>query len=222
MTNMPHTSIKTLLFLFFIQICWNHPVRITFELPDNDAICFYENLKGSSKYIFSYQVVHGGSFDVDIDIKRPNQEILRSIKRGTEDTEQLDIDQNGTYAFCFSNEFSSISHKLIFFELHLESYESLSEEAGQNIYPSAMTLIESIFDALHRSLNNAESMSIELKNRDYGDFLVAEDLNSAVLIWSLIVTFFVIITTFGQVSILKSFFSDKKIAYSRLNPGFKS
>ncbi|VDQ01211.1 unnamed protein product [Trichobilharzia regenti] len=182
-----------------------YPRRLTFELPDNEAICFYEDLPASKQYVFSYHVIHGD----------PRQQVVSNVERGTEDDLTFKTaSTNGTYSFCFSNEFSSISHKLIYFEIRPEDYETLAEEAGLPVYPTVMSLLESVVEVLHHFLSRAESLVIELKNRDYGDFLVAEDLNAAVMVWSVIITVVVVVTTFGQVTILKNFFSEKKVAYS--------
>ncbi|CAH8821599.1 unnamed protein product [Trichobilharzia szidati] len=192
-----------------------YPRRLTFELPDNEAICFYEDLPASKQYVFSYHVIHGGQNDVDIKIKDPRQQVVSNVERGTEDDITFKTaSTNGTYSFCFSNEFSSISHKLIYFEIRPEDYETLAEEAGLPVYPTVMSLLESVVEVLHHFLSRAESLEIELKNRDYGDFLVAEDLNAAVFVWSVIITVVVVVTTLGQVTILKNFFSEKKVAYS--------
>ncbi|CAH8429940.1 unnamed protein product [Heterobilharzia americana] len=178
-------------------------------------MCFYENLPALKKYVFSYHVIHGGQTDVDITIKDPRQQVVSSVERGTEDDIVFTtVSTNGTYSFCFSNEFSSVSHKLVYFEIRPEDYESLAEEAGLPVYPTVMSLLDSVVEVLHHFLSRAESLDIELRNRDYGDFLVAEDLNSAVFVWSVIITFVVVVTTVGQVTILKNFFSEKKVAYS--------
>ncbi|CAH8429822.1 unnamed protein product [Schistosoma guineensis] len=204
-------------FNLLLELSVGYPSRLTFELPDNEGICFYEDLPASKKYVFSYHVIHGGQTDVDIVIKDPKQVIISNVERGSDDDITFTtIPSNGTYSFCFSNEFSSISHKLIYFEIRPEDFESLAEEAGLPVFPTVMTLLDSVVEVLHHYLSRAESFGIELKNRDYGDFLVAEDLNSAVFVWSVIITFVVIITSVGQVTILKNFFSEKKVAYSAI------
>ncbi|CAH8496955.1 unnamed protein product [Schistosoma rodhaini] len=216
-----HTILPMYLSLFVFNLLLGlsvgYPSRLTFELPDNEGICFYEDLPASKKYVFSYHVIHGGQTDVDIVIKDPKQVIISNVERGSDDDITFTtIPSNGTYSFCFSNEFSSISHKLIYFEIRPEDFESLAEEAGLPVFPTVMTLLDSVVEVLHHYLSRAESFGIELKNRDYGDFLVAEDLNSAVFVWSVIITFVVIITSVGQVTILKNFFSEKKVAYSAI------
>ncbi|CAL8083353.1 unnamed protein product [Calicophoron daubneyi] len=191
-----------------------HPRRFTFELPDNDHLCFFEDLAPSKKYVLMYQVIHGGQLDIDLRIADPSDKEISKTERTSHDQVFFTSGQNGSYSFCFSNEFSSVSHKLIYFELRLESYESLSEEMGMDEPPSPLTMMESGIEMLHLFLSRAETLQIEFKNRELGDRIVAEELNSAVLFWSLAVSLAILVTTVGQVTILKHFFTEKKVVYS--------
>jgi len=46
--------------------------ELTFELPDNAKECFLENLKVGSKFVLEFQVVTGGNYDVDLELKSPS------------------------------------------------------------------------------------------------------------------------------------------------------
>ncbi|CAH8509199.1 unnamed protein product [Dicrocoelium dendriticum] len=185
------------------------PKRVTFELLDGQSRCFHEALS-PKKYVFMYQVIYGGQADVDISVKDSRKRVISQAERATHDEVVFALDHNDTYSFCFDNSFSPMSHKLIYFELRPESFESLAEEAG-GMHPLApLTFIENEVELVHLFLSRAESLQVELKNRELGDRLVAEELNTAVLMWSSVVTVVIVVTTLGQVAILKNFFSDKK------------
>lgn len=197
-----------------MSIVLAYPKRFTIEVPDDETFCAYENLYASKKYALMYQVIHGGNLDIDIVIRDPMKRIVHEKKRGTHEDIKFDSHVNGTFEFCFGNEFSSLSEKLVYFELRPDPYESLSEEAGEASHVTVLTLVQSTLEAVHLFLSHAESTQIELRNRELGDRMVAEDLNQAVLYWSVAVTIAIFMTSLGQVTILKNFFADKKTSYS--------
>lgn len=194
-----------------------YPRRVTFELPDGEKRCFYQDLT-PTKYVFMYQVIYGGQLDVDLTISDQTGKSISEAERASHDEIFFNVAQNGSYKFCFDNTFSSVSHKLIYFELRPEVFESLAEEAGQQSHVTVLSLLQNEVEMVHLFLSRAETLQIELKNRELGDRMVAEDLNTAVLVWSCAVTIVIFVTTLGQVTVLKNFFNDKKIpSYHRLS-----
>ncbi|KAF6777521.1 hypothetical protein AHF37_03433 [Paragonimus kellicotti] len=195
-----------------------YPRRVTFELPDGERRCFYQDLT-PTKYVFMYQVIYGGQLDIDLLVEDPMGKSISQAERASHDEIFFNVAQNGSYKFCFDNTFSSVSHKLIYFELRPEAFESLADEAGQPSHVTALSLIESDVELVHLYLSRAETLQIELKNRELGDRMVAEDLNTAVLLWSCAVTVVILVTTLGQITVLKNFFNDKRIPSShRVSP----
>ena len=68
-------------------------------------------------------------------------EIVFSIKNGMQVS-------HGVYSFCFGNQFSTVTHKQVYFSLHPKRLESLAEEAG-NPEPKAHTMLESMMENIH-------------------------------------------------------------------------
>jgi len=44
---------------------------LTFELPDNEKMCFQEDFEGSQAFIMEYRVISGGNYDVDVSFETP-------------------------------------------------------------------------------------------------------------------------------------------------------
>ncbi|TPP60839.1 Transmembrane emp24 domain-containing protein 7 [Fasciola gigantica] len=195
-----------LCFLLLIDFClvFAYPKRFTIEIPDGETFCAYENLYAQKKYSLMYQVIHSGNLDVHLIIRDPMKQTIHETKHGSHEDIKFDSHVNGAFEFCFGNEFSSLSEKLVYFELRPDPYETLT----------VLTMVQSALESAHLYLSHAESTQIELRNRELGDRLVAEDLNQAVLYWSIAVTIAIFVTTLGQVTILKNFFADKKVFYS--------
>ncbi len=83
-----------------------------------------QNLRQNFKFVYInpcfnqtfliYQVVTGGNYDVDLELKSPSGKFLYKEAKKQYDQIEKTADENGVYVFCFSNEFSTISHKVIY------------------------------------------------------------------------------------------------------------
>ena len=58
------------------------------------------------------QVIAGGNYDVDVVLYDPNEKVLYEGQRKQYFSVDFDASVTGTYYFCFSNEFSSFTHKV--------------------------------------------------------------------------------------------------------------
>ena len=62
-------------------------------------------------------MIRGGNFDVDVRLFSPSGEMLYDGQRKQYDSITFKLKEKGEYSFCFSNEFSSFTHKTIYFDL---------------------------------------------------------------------------------------------------------
>ncbi|XP_061621718.1 transmembrane emp24 domain-containing protein 3 isoform X3 [Phyllopteryx taeniolatus] len=105
-------SLSCLLLHFFVVFA----TEFTFELPDNDKLCFYEELEKDVKFDIDYQVISGGNYDVDCFVTDPLDNILYNENKKQYDSFSHTTAMRGTYRVCFSNEFSTFSHKSIYLD----------------------------------------------------------------------------------------------------------
>lgn len=71
------------------------------------------------------QVVTGGQYDVDVIIESPTKEILYRQVKSQFDSHTFIAQISGPYAICFSNEFSTFSHKLVYMDLQVGEEDPL-------------------------------------------------------------------------------------------------
>jgi protein ERP2 len=69
-------------------------------------------------------VITGGQYDVDVELLSPTKEILYKQIKSQFDSHQFTTAVSGVYAACFSNEFSTFSHKLIYMDFSLADSEN--------------------------------------------------------------------------------------------------
>uniref|UniRef100_A0A0L8GJP4 GOLD domain-containing protein n=1 Tax=Octopus bimaculoides TaxID=37653 RepID=A0A0L8GJP4_OCTBM len=184
--------------------------ELTFELPDNERMCFFESIKEGLKSTLEFQVITGGSYDVDMELSAPSGQILYKDTKKQYDTFTWTADQTGVYKFCFSNEFSTFSHKVVYFDFQVGDKPPLTAEIDS--HATALTLMEQTSVNTHAQLNTIADYQTHFKLRESSGRAFAEFLNERVFFWSICETVAVIVVGIGQIIVLHSFFTDKRPA----------
>lgn len=189
-----------------------HAVELTFELPDNAKECFYEIIEEGKSSTVEFQVVTGGQYDVDVVIEGPRKnspqknQLYKQVKKQY-DSFTWTADVSGEYRACFSNEFSTFSHKLVYVDFQVGEEEPLP---GVGDHLTAMTQMETSAQEVHENLNSIVDYQTHHRLRETQGRKRAEDLNERIMVWSIFVTVAIFVVAFGQILVLKSWFSEKK------------
>ncbi|XP_040570067.1 transmembrane emp24 domain-containing protein 3 [Lepeophtheirus salmonis] len=196
------------IFLFFFSLLHkSQGVEFTFELQDSSKQCFFEVIEKDKEVTLEYQVVTGGQYDVDIVITDPRKAIIYQDQRKQYESFTFTALTSGEYSICFSNEFSTFSHKLVYFDLQVGEEAPLP---GVGDHLTAMTQMETSTQEVHKNLNSIDDFQTHHRLSETQGRKRAEDLNESVMIWSSFVSIAILLIGFLQVVILKSFFSEKK------------
>ncbi|KOC65048.1 Transmembrane emp24 domain-containing protein 7 [Habropoda laboriosa] len=182
-------------------------VELTFELPDNAKQCFFQEIEKNATAMLEFQVVTGGQYDVDVILKAPNKEIIYKQIKAQFDSHQFTADMSGVYQACFSNEFSTFSHKLVYMDFRVGDQSPL---AGLGEHVTVMTQMESSAQEIHKNLNSILDYQTHHRLREAQGRKRAEDLNRGVLFWSITETFTILVICVGEVYVLKTFFTERK------------
>ncbi len=113
-------------------------VELTFELPDNAKECFFEVIEKGTEATLEFQVVTGGHYDVDVTLIGPRKNTLYKEVKKQYDSHTFTADMTGEYQACFSNEFSTFSHKLVYIDFQVGEEEPLP---GVGDHLTAMTQV---------------------------------------------------------------------------------
>jgi len=182
--------------------------ELTFELPDNEKQCFYEEVKMGEKSTLEFQVVTGGHYDVDCEVYDPdNKELYREFKKQY-DTFTWTAAKAGIHKICFSNEFSTFTHKVVYFDLTVGEEKPLMP--SMEAQATAMTQLESAAVQIHEALKVTTDYQTHFRLRESQGRSFAEDLNEKVMLWSIGESLMILVIGISQILILRSFFSDKK------------
>ncbi|XP_060829140.1 transmembrane emp24 domain-containing protein 7-like isoform X1 [Bombus pascuorum] len=201
---MNYWSICLLLVSLFGTILRTGGVELSFELPDNAKQCFYEEIKQNTTAMLEFQVVTGGQYDVDVILEAPNTEIIYKQIKTQFDSHQFTASMSGAYKACFSNEFSTFSHKLVYMDFRVGDQLPVGEHV------TVMTQMESSAEEVHKHLNSILDYQTHHRLREAQGRKRAEDLNTRVLLWSIMETLTILIISVGQVYVLRTFFTERK------------
>jgi len=185
-------------------------IELTFELPDNAVQCFYEEVKAGVDCVLEFQVVTGGQYDVDVMLEDPTGKVIYKDVRKQLDSHSYKTESPGTYKVCFSNEFSTFSHKVVYMDWQTGKE---SDNLGRRPqHPGPMGQLDSSAANIADRLRIVDDYQTHHRLREATGRKNAEDLNERVLIWSLGQTVGIVLIAIGQVLLLRSFFSDKRPA----------
>ncbi len=99
--NPKNAGLVVALFLTVIsQSCAHESHALTFELPDKEQACFHQKFEGSTRYVFSYEVIRGGNLDVDASVESPNGMMLHEETKTNKGVFEFETSY-GVYTFCF-------------------------------------------------------------------------------------------------------------------------
>ncbi|KAL3110660.1 hypothetical protein niasHT_017538 [Heterodera trifolii] len=184
--------------------------ELTFELPDNANQCFYEEIKKDVDCSLEFQVVTGGQYDVDVVLEDPNGKVLYKEARKQLDTHTYKTEVNGTYKVCFSNEFSTFSHKVVYLDWQVGPDEQHKMMPIPRAGGAQATQMERSAETISDRLKIVDDYQTHHRLREATSRKRAEDLNERVTYWSLGQTAVVLLIGVGQVVLLRSFFADRK------------
>ncbi|KAM5191894.1 transmembrane emp24 domain-containing protein 7-like [Mantella aurantiaca] len=208
-----NSSWRSLLSLLLLTLGCATASEITFELPDNAKQCFYEDITQGTKCTLEFQVITGGHYDVDCRLEDPDGIVLYKEMKKQYDSFTFTATRNGTYKFCFSNEFSTFTHKTVYFDFQVGEDPPLFPSENR---ATALTQMESACVSIHEALKSVIDYQTHFRLREAQGRSRAEDLNTRVAYWSVGEALILLVVSIGQVFLLKSFFSDKRTTTTRV------
>ncbi|CAD6184188.1 unnamed protein product [Caenorhabditis auriculariae] len=193
------------------QIAVERTIELTFELPDNANQCFYEEIQSGIDSVLEFQVVTGGHYDVDMALEDPTGKVLYKDIKKQYDSFSFKTETPGTYKACFSNEFSTFSHKIVYMDWQIGDPNKLNKAVTSGSH--AVSQLENYAVSIGDKLRTVDDYQTHHRLREATGRKRAEQLNERVMLWSLGQTAVILLIAVAQVLLLKSFFSDKRSRY---------
>uniref|UniRef100_A0A8C5U2Y9 Transmembrane p24 trafficking protein 3 n=1 Tax=Malurus cyaneus samueli TaxID=2593467 RepID=A0A8C5U2Y9_9PASS len=201
-------AVRTLCLAALLGALGTGGTELTLELPDSAQRCFHQELESGIKFSLDYQVISGGHYDVDCYVEDPNGKTIYQETKKQYDSFSHHTEVKGVYTFCFSNEFSTFSHKIVYFDFQVGDEPPILPDMNNRV--TALTQMESACVTIHEMLNAVIDSQTHYRLREAQDRSRAEELNGRVSYWSVGETLILFVVSIGQVMLLKSFFTEKR------------
>lgn len=176
-----------------------------------DNECFHEKVTKGVKLGFSFEVIEGGFYDVDITITNPNNAIVYQDDKTSSGKFTFEADMDGKFQFCFSNMKSSKSPKTLMFDIARSDSGRSKMSEGDKAEPNEETLkLQEMIGTLLQATTSSRHDVRYLTARDKVHRQINEDSNSRILWWSAVEFLLLLSVTLGQVWYLKRFFETRR------------
>jgi protein ERP2 len=138
----------------------------------------------------------------------PEGKEFYSTQRSKYDTVEFVAETTGEYQLCFSNEFSSLSHKTVYFEFVIGDEPPLTKDIGD--HQVALTLLETSVTKIHEALRVIDNYQKHHRVREAQGKSAANHLNLRVQYWSIGEAVLFVVIALLEVFILRQFFATKR------------
>lgn len=180
--------------------------------------CFHERVPVGTKLGFSFEVMEGGFYDVNVEIRDPTNAILHRDEKASEGKFTIEANTEGPHQFCFSNKKTSQTPKIIVFDIDktaphkVRSQKDGGKKDGEGKDDKESESIASMLEGLIDSAIVARHDVRYLTIRDRVHRKVSEATNSTVIWWAGLEFILLLAVTLGQVWYLKRFFEIRRKA----------
>ncbi|XP_077838046.1 transmembrane emp24 domain-containing protein 5 isoform X2 [Macaca mulatta] len=188
------------------------------HLPDSsDSPASASQVAGTTGTCCNAQVLDGAGLDIDFHLASPEGKTLVFEQRKSDGVHTVETEV-GDYMFCFDNTFSTISEKVIFFELILDNMgEQAQEQEDWKKYITGTDMLDMKLEDILESINSIKSrlsksghIQTLLRAFEARDRNIQESNFDRVNFWSMVNLVVMVVVSAIQVYMLKSLFEDKR------------
>ncbi len=114
--------------------------------------------------VVEFQVVTGGNYDIDMTMKTPKGRVIYKEQKKQYDSFKHHAQEEGIYEVCFSNEFSTFTHKVVFIDWTVGEEEPLMSPASPQ---KSLTFMETSAQSIHEKINEVLDMQTHYRYLNY-------------------------------------------------------
>ncbi|GAA6011861.1 hypothetical protein JCM8202_004177 [Rhodotorula sphaerocarpa] len=181
---------------------------LTTTITANERTCFYAAVdKVGEKVGFYFAVQSGGSFDIDWVVTDPSDTIVIEGERERQGDYIFTAHQVGEYSFCFANDMSSFSEKLVDFDIMVESEPRPVAPAKPTALTEQTSALEESIYKLSGSLSSIQRTQKYFRTRENRNVSTVRNTEWRIFFFSLLECALMVGMSAGQVWIVQRFFS---------------
>ncbi|BGP53094.1 hypothetical protein JCM8202v2_000653 [Rhodotorula sphaerocarpa] len=175
---------------------------LTTTITANERTCFYAAVDKVGEKVQS-----GGSFDIDWVVTDPSDTIVIEGERERQGDYIFTAHQVGEYSFCFANDMSSFSEKLVDFDIMVESEPRPVAPAKPTALTEQTSALEESIYKLSGSLSSIQRTQKYFRTRENRNVSTVRNTEWRIFFFSLLECALMVGMSAGQVWIVQRFFS---------------
>jgi len=190
-------------------------VRCYFITVDAHAEeCFFDKVEFGTKMGLTFEIAEGGFLDIDVKIVGPDGRIIYQGEQESSGKYTFAAHTSGVYTYCFSNQKSTMTPKVVKFNMDIDENRKQNEDntgaEGQDADANHGKLDDMIKD-LSTSLWGVKNEQEYMQVRDRNHRAINESTNFRVVVWAFFEAMVLVCVTVGQIFYLKRFFEVRRI-----------
>lgn len=156
----------------------------------------------------TFEIAEGGFLDIDVKIVDPDGKVVYNGERESSGKYTFAAHVPGIYTYCFSNRMSTMTPKVVMFNMAIGEPPKADEQRGEG---EGATKLEDMIRDLSGALASVKHEQEYMQVRDRIHRSINESTNSRVVLWSFFEALILIAMTMGQVFYLKRFFEVRRV-----------
>ncbi|XP_015522303.1 transmembrane emp24 domain-containing protein 2 [Neodiprion pinetum] len=177
--------------------------------------CFFDKVEYGTKMGLMFETSEGGFLDIDVRIIGPDGKVIHQSERETNGKYTFSAHTAGVYTYCFGNQMSTMTPKVVMFTMDIGEPPKHGGEGGdaegQEGDASNHAKLEDMIRDLSTSLTGVKHEQEYMQVRDRIHRAINESTNSRVVMWSFFEALVLVCMTLGQVFYLKRFFEVRRV-----------
>ncbi|XP_026754891.1 transmembrane emp24 domain-containing protein 2 [Galleria mellonella] len=170
--------------------------------------CFFENVEADTKMGLTFEIAEGGFLDIDVTITGPDGTVIYRGERESSGMYTFSAPTSGRYTYCFSNKMSTMTPKVVMFNLEVGDTPHKTGEKEDDVNHNKL---EDMIKELATTLKTVKHEQEYMQVRDRIHRSINENTNSRVVLWSIFEASVLLLMTLGQVYYLKRFFEVQRV-----------
>eukprot|EP01134_Creolimax_fragrantissima_P005451 CFRG5451T1 len=196
--------------------------ELTFELEDKKTFCVYERVRNGNNLLrLEYQVIYGGVLgksDIDVTVISPSGIQLYEQKKTTIGEFVQEEPEIGEFKVCFGNEFSAISHKIVYFDLYIDQDDATMVRSNDDHHATVLNRMTTMFVNIRDSFNTIVDAQTHHRVNEMHGRNLGEEVHYRVGLWSAVVSACMITVSITQVWMVKRLFQEQGMSYRSIFP----
>ncbi|XP_065091169.1 transmembrane emp24 domain-containing protein 1 [Ochlerotatus camptorhynchus] len=198
--------------------------EFTIVITPGGRDCFYENAQADQTVDLEYQVIDGshGDFDISFELADSSGRLIFADYKKSDNIHRYKLTHDTELTFCFSNEFSRVNSKTVFFEIIIENededagwsnFDILEGLSPEEFYDMKVQDVQDVIKRVRNNLTKARQFQDVLRSHEARDRNMAEENYFKVNAWSFFQIIIMICVGFCQVVMVKSLFDTDSKAH---------